>query len=79
MDRLGIPRKYEAEAVELFKAQYGEDPCTAHDIYYGISEVLYMLTCDGAEGSRIAKMEETIARALALNWSDYDVPGAYKW
>lgn len=79
MDRLGISRKYEAEAVELFKAQYGEDPCTAHDIYYGISEVLYMLTCDGAEGSRIAKMEETIARALALNWSNYDVPGAYKW
>ena len=32
MDRLGIARKYEAEAVELFRAQYGEDPCTAHEI-----------------------------------------------
>lgn len=42
MDKLKIPKKYQAEAVELFKAQQGEDPCTAHDIYYGISEILYM-------------------------------------
>ncbi|MCX4274089.1 MAG: transposase, partial [Acetatifactor sp.] len=43
MDKLGIPRKYEAEAVDLFVAQYGEKPCTAHEIYFGISEILYML------------------------------------
>lgn len=79
MDKLGIARKYEAEAVELFKAQHGEDPCTAHDIYYGISEILYMLTCEGAEGSRIARMEETIARALSMNWAAYDIPGEMKW
>lgn len=77
MDKLKIPKKYQAEAVELFKAQQGEDPCTAHDIYYGISEILYMLTCEGAEGSRIAKMEETIARALSVNWTEFDVPGTY--
>lgn len=79
MDRLGIAKKYAAEAVELFKAQYGEDSCTAHDIYYGISEILYMLECEGAEGSRITKMEETIARALSINWEAYDIPGEYKW
>jgi hypothetical protein len=79
MDKLGIARKYAAEAVDLFVAQYGEDPCTAHDIYFGISEILYMLACEGEEGGRIAKMEETIARALSVNWREYDVPGAYKW
>ena len=79
MDRLGIARKYAAEAVELFKAQYGEDSCTAHDIYYGISEILYMLQCEGAEGSRITKMEESNARALSINWEAYDIPGEYKW
>lgn len=79
MDKLGIARRYAAEAVELFRAQYGEDPCTAHDIYFGISEILYMLACEGAEGSRITRMEETVARALAVNWADYDIPGAYKW
>ena len=79
MDRLGIARKYEAEAVELFKAQYGEDPCTAHEIYFGISEILYMLACEGEEGSKIARMEENIARALSIHWTDYDIPGDYKW
>ena len=79
MDKLGIPRKYEAEAVDLFVSQYGEDPCTAHEIYFGISEILYMLACEGEEGSRITRMEETIARALSVNWTEYDVPGAYKW
>lgn len=77
MDKLGIPKKYGAEAVELFKAQYGEDPCSAHDIYYGISEILYMLTCEGEDGSRIARMEETIARALSVNWKEFDIPGVY--
>lgn len=77
MDKLKIPKKYQAEAVELFVAQYGEEPCTAHDIYYGISEILYMLTCEGEEGSRITKMEEIIARALSLNWQEFDIPGTY--
>ena len=79
MDKLGIARKYAAEAVDLFRAQYGEDPCTAHDIYFGISEILYMLACEGEEGGRIARMEETIARALSVNWTEYDIPGIYKW
>lgn len=79
MDKLGIPKKYKAGAVDLFIAQYGEDPCTAHDIYFGISEILYMLTCEGEEGSKITRMEEIIARALGINWSEYDVPGTYAW
>lgn len=33
MKRLGIPKKYGMEAVDLFLAQYGADLCTAHDIY----------------------------------------------
>lgn len=79
MDKLGIARKYSADAVDLFIAQNGEDPCTAHDIYYGISEVLFRLASDGEEGSVITGMEEKIARALSVSWKDYDVPGVYKW
>ncbi len=48
--------------------------CTAHDIYFAISEILFMLECEGASGSRIAKMEEQIARALSMNWAEYDFP-----
>jgi hypothetical protein len=79
MKRLGIPKRHGMEAVELFKAQHGEEPCTAHDIYYGISEILYMLACNGKDGSVIAGMEETIARALSANWTEYDIPGEFRW
>lgn len=79
MDKLDIAMKYKAEAVDLFISQYGEDPCTAHDIYYGISEILFMLACEGAEGSRITRMEEVIARTLSFDWTGYDIPGIYKW
>ena len=79
LDRVQIPRKYAAEAVELFLAQNGEEPCTAHDIYYAMGEIPFLLACDGEEGSRLARVEENLARALALNWSDYDIAGDYRW
>lgn len=74
MEKLKIPKRYQAEAIDLFKAQYGEDICSAHDIYFGISEILYMMTCEGEHGSKIIRMEETVARALALDWREFDIP-----
>lgn len=79
MKRISIPKKLAYQAADLFKAQYGEDGCTAHEVYYGISEVLFMLQCDGASGSRIAQMEEKVARALHIRWRDYDMPGEFNW
>lgn len=79
MKKIGVPKKLGMEAVDLFQAQYGESPCSAHDIYYGISEVLFMLETNGEEGSKIADMEETVARALAVNWPEYDMAGEIKW
>lgn len=38
-----------------------------------------MLACEGWDGGRIARMEETVARALSVDWTGYDVPGAYRW
>ena len=79
--QLGVRRREAAfsEAVELFLAQNGEEPCTAHDIYYAMGEIPFLLACDGEEGNRLARVEENLARALALNWSDYDIAGDYRW
>lgn len=79
MKRTSIPKKLAYQAADLFKGQYGEGGCTAHEVYYGISEVLFLLQCDGAEGSRIAQMEEKVARALHIRWHDYDMPGEFVW
>ena len=74
MKRVGISAKYRAEAVELFLCQFRQSDCTAHDLYYGIAEVIYMMQCEGESGSAIAAMEEKVARTLNLRWSDYDTP-----
>ena len=77
--RIGVGKKLAFRAAELFEAQNGDTPCTAHDVYYGISEVIFMLQCDGASGSKIAQMEENVARAFTVRWKDYDIPGEAKW
>ena len=79
MKRIGIPKKLAFSAIDLFKAQSGDDPCTAHDLYYGICEVIFMKQCEGASGSQLAKVEEDVARALSIRWHNYDLPGEIKW
>lgn len=75
MKKVGIPVRYRAEAAELFECQYGTDACTAHELYYGIAEVIYMMQCNGEPGSAVAAMEEKVARTLNLDWAAYDIPG----
>jgi len=72
MKRVGISAKYRSEAVDLFLCQFRQTDCTAHDLYYGIAEVIYMMQCEGESGSTIAAMEEKVARTLNLKWTDYD-------
>jgi hypothetical protein len=77
--KIGVTKKLAYDAATLFEGQNGNTPCTAHEIYYGISEVIFMMQCAGESGSRIAQMEENIARAFTVRWHDYDIPGEAKW
>ncbi len=77
--KIGVTRKLASDAASLFMSQNGNTPCTAHEIYFGISEVLFMMQCAGESGSRIAQMEENIARAFTVRWHDYDIAGDFKW
>lgn len=79
MSKIGIPKKYGVPALEKFNALYGGGFCTAHDIYYGIAEVIFLMQCAGESGVRITQMEETVSRALNVHWHDYDIPGEIKW
>lgn len=79
MSKIGIPKKYGIPALEKFNAVNGAGICTAHEIYYGISEVIFLMQCAGESGMRITQMEETVSRALNVKWQDYDIPGEVKW
>ena len=77
--KIGVTKKLAYEALELFESQNGGTPCTAHDIYYGLSEVIFLMQCKGDNGVKLAQMEENIARAFTVRWHDYDVPGEARW
>ena len=79
LKRIGAPKKSSFEAADLFAATNEDNPCTAYELYLAMSEVIFMAQCEGASGSRIAQLEEIVARALQVNWCEYDRPGDFKW
>ena len=79
MKRIGIPKKYATLIAEDYRLKRGDTACSAYEAYLQISEVIYLMQCDGAEGSKIVMMEENIARAVQLRWKDYDFAGEYHW
>lgn len=74
---LGIGKKLAFRAAELFRGQNGDAPCTAHDIFYAICEILFLLQSEGATGSKVAAMEEQISRAYSIHWNNFDLPMFY--
>lgn len=79
LKHIKAPKKASHEAVDQFMATNGDQPCTAYELYLAMSEVIFMAQCDGASGVRIAQLEECIAKAVHVRWSDYDHPGDFKW
>lgn len=79
MSKIGIPKKYGIPALEKFNAIHGSGFCTAHDIYYGIAEVIFFMQCAGESGVKVTQMEETVSRALNVKWQEFDIPGEIKW
>ena len=90
--KIGVTKKLAFHAATLFEGQNGNTPCTAHEIYYGISEVIFMMhvcrimqSIMHESGSRIAVStlltlwSENIARAFTVRWLDYDIPEEAKW
>lgn len=79
MKRIGVPKKYATLIAEDYRLKRGDTACSVYEAYLQISEVIYLMQCDGAEGSKIVMMEENIARAVHLRWKDYDFAGEYHW
>lgn len=79
MKKIGIPKKYAMEVIDRFITMNSNNPCSAHDIYYGIADVIFTLQCSGERGVKITQMEEMVARALNVRWVDFDFPGNLSW
>ena len=80
LKRIGITKKMSYEVADLFAGQSGvSSGCNAYQLYLAMSDVIFLAQCEGASAYRIAQFEENIARALRINWHEYDRPGDFKW
>lgn len=71
--RIGLPKNYATMAASDFAVFLDTNYSNAHDIYFGLTESLFYAENDGRDKIFLANMQEVLARALNLNWKDYDV------
>ena len=76
--KLSLPKKTALEAIAMFEMANGGGAATAHDVYFAMQEIMFMLKNE-APVSKMLLLEEAMARALTLNWSQYDYAKAVNW
>lgn len=79
MDKQGFGKKLIGETIENFKTKFGEEPCTAYEVYCGLCEVTFFAKRNDSSIKTLIQMEERVARCISVRWSDYDIPGDYKY
>ena len=71
-----MPKREAIEAIAMFESVYGSNPATAHDVFMSMQEIPYLLKLNNANESKLLTVQENMARALNLNWADFDLPKA---
>ena len=77
--KLSLPKKVAVEAIAMFEMSYGGGPATAHDVFLAMQEIPFILKTDKFPESKLLVVEENMARALTLKWSDYDLAKAVSY
>ena len=77
--KLCMPKKAAVEAISMYEMAYGGGRATAHDVFMAMQEIPYIMKTDGAPESKLITLQETMARALTLRWSDYDLAKAVEY
>jgi hypothetical protein len=76
--KLSMPKKAALEAIAMFEMACGST-ATAHDIFMGMQEIMFMLKAEGTAESKMLLLEESMARALTLDWRKFDYAKAVGW
>lgn len=74
--KLSLPKKASVEAISMYEMAYGSGPATAHDVFLAMQEIPFILKTENTPDSKLLAVEENMARALTLKWSDYDLAKA---
>ena len=80
MKKCAIPKKAALHAAEAFEMMYGSREVTAREVYFSICETLmYDDSYLEADSRKRFKMEDNVAKCMAVNWKSYDLPGTFSW
>ena len=77
--KLSLPKKESLEAIAMYEMAYGGGPATAHDIFMAMQEIPYLMKTHHTPESKMLVVEENMARALTIRWSDFDLAKAVSW
>jgi len=77
--KLAMPKKAALEAIQMFEGAYGDNAATAHDVFMAMQEIIFILKTEHVPEGKLLTMEENLARALTLKWSDYDYAKAVSY
>lgn len=77
--KLSLPKKAAVEAIAMFEMSYGGGSATAHDVFMALQEIPFILKSQNTPESKMLVIEENMARALTLKWSDYDLAKAVSY
>lgn len=77
--KLSLPKKPAMDAIAIFEMVYGDGPASAHDVYFGLQEILFNMKVGDYTQSKIFNVEESLTRALSIRWADYDIAGTVSY
>ena len=77
--KLAMPKKAALEAIAMFEMAYGGGTATAHDVFIAMQEIMFLLKSESTPQSKMLLLEESMVRALTLNWPKFDFAKAVAW
>ena len=71
--KFSLPKKEALEAIAMFEISYGGGTATAHDVFMALQEIPWLMKANKHPEAKLLTVEENMARALTIRWSDFDL------
>ena len=77
--KFSLPKKEALEAIAMFEISYGGGTATAHDVFMALQEIPWLMKANKHPEAKLLTVEENMARALSIRWSDIDLAKAVNY
>ena len=77
--KFALPKKEALEAIAMFEISYGGGTATAHDVFMALQEIPWLMKANKHPEAKLLTVEENMARALSIRWSDFDLAKAVNY